>query len=179
MLCIFHYNYFFLILRVYIWKQNKTNKNKSKYHLFGAYVLNALLLKWKREVTSWASLHVFTPLLCLSSCPQVASGSWRPGRRDMALGERASLQALEDAIVPMCFCWDDKYSQRDILRKNYINAIFLSTISGPCMSHSLPSEVLALLMKAFDAQYSKNPSKFYWDGEQKICCFILMFILKG
>ena len=103
----------------------------------------------------------FTSPLCLGSCPQVASGSWRPGRHDTALGMRTSPPAPEDAIFPMCFCWDDKNSQCDILRKNYIKAIFLGTISGTCLSHSLPSEVLASLMKAFNAQYSKNPSKFY------------------
>lgn len=84
----------------------------------------------------------------------------------MTLEGKASLQAQEDAIFSTCFCRDDKYSQHDILRKkNYIKAIFLSTISGPCMSHSLPSEVLALLMRAFNAHYSKKPSKFYWGGE--------------
>lgn len=49
--------------------------------------------------------------------------------------------------------------------KNYIKAIFLSAISGPCLSHSLPSEVLALLMRAFNALHSQNPTEFFWDGD--------------
>ena len=46
----------------------------------------------------------FTSPLCLGSCPQVASGSWRPGRHDTAVGVRTSPPVPEDAIFPMCFC---------------------------------------------------------------------------
>lgn len=109
--------------------------------------------------------HLFTPC-CASTATLKFLVAYRGlGGSSMALRDRVSLQTPQDVIFPTCFFWDDKYSQHDILRKNYIKAIFLSTISGLRMSHSLPSEELALLMRALNAQYNKNPAQFSRDGE--------------
>lgn len=97
----------------------------------------------------------FTSPLHLGSCPQIASGSWRPGRHGLALGMRTSPPALEDAIFP---CVSAKmirihvwHSEKELHKSNFPQYYFWNVSES-----LLPSEVLASLMKAFNAQYSRT-----------------------